>query len=60
MLLYAIKYLQQTVEYGIAFHSYAATCASAFVHFPFHHDIEACNDALRAVLIGVVSTPHQE
>ncbi len=44
--LYAIKYIRSTVEYGIAFHSNANTSASAYVHFPFHHDIEAYNDAL--------------
>ncbi len=44
--LYAIKYIHSTVDYGIAFHSNANTNASAFVHFPFHHDIEAYNDAI--------------
>ena len=44
--LYAIKYVRSTVEYGIAFHSNAHIQSSAFVHFPFHHDIEAYNDAL--------------
>ena len=44
--LYAIKYVRHTAEYGIAFHSHAATSTSAFVHFPFHHDIEAYSDAL--------------
>ncbi len=44
--LYAIKYIRSTVEYGIAFHSNANTLASAYVHFPFDHDIEAYNDAL--------------
>jgi len=44
--LYAIKYLRQTVEYGIAFHSTAQVSTSGYVHFPFHHDIEAYSDAL--------------
>ena len=44
--IYAIKYIRHTAEYGIAFHSNTPTAASAFVHFPFHHDIEAYNDAL--------------
>lgn len=44
--LYAIKYLRQTVDYGIAFHSSAPSSSTGFVHFPFHHDIEAYSDAL--------------
>lgn len=44
--LYAIKYICNTAEYGIAFHSNSTQAASAFVHFPFHHDLEAYNDAL--------------
>ncbi len=44
--LYAVKYLRNTTEYGIAFHSASNTTATAFVHFPFHHDIEAYSDAL--------------
>ena len=44
--LYAVKYLRHTTEYGIAFHSASDTSATAYVHFPFHHDIEAYSDAL--------------
>ncbi len=44
--LYAIKYLRQTVDYGIAFHSKAPSATSGFIHFPFHHDLEAYSDAL--------------
>jgi hypothetical protein len=44
--VYAVKYLRQTTDYGIAFHSSATDPASAYVHFPFHHDIEAYSDAL--------------
>ncbi len=44
--LHAIKYIRSTVEYGIAFHSNSESTASAFLHFPFHHDVEAYNDAI--------------
>lgn len=44
--LYAIKYICNTAEYGIAFHSDSHKPVSAYVHFPFHHDLEAYNDAL--------------
>ncbi len=45
--LHAIKYIRSTVEYGIVFHSNSASTASAFLHFPFHHDVEAYkNDAI--------------
>ncbi len=44
--VYAVKYLRQTTDYGIAFHSSTTDPASAYVHFPFHHDIEAYSDAL--------------
>ena len=44
--LYVIKYLRHTTDYGIAFHSTAPWSASGFIHFPFHHDIEAYADAL--------------
>ncbi len=44
--LYVVKYLRHTTEYGIAFHSASNTTATAFVHFPFHHDVEAYSDAL--------------
>ena len=44
--IYAIKYICNTADYGISFHSNAHPTTSAFVHFPFHHDIEAYNDAL--------------
>ncbi len=39
--IYAVKYLRPTTDYGIAFHSAAHTTTLAFVHFPFHHDVEA-------------------
>jgi hypothetical protein len=44
--IYAVKYLHHTVEYGIAFHSSAQPTASGYIHFPFHHDLEAYSDAL--------------
>jgi hypothetical protein len=44
--IYALKYLCHTTDYGIAFHSAANTTATAFVHFPFQHDVEAYSDAL--------------
>jgi len=44
--LYAVRYLRSTVDFGIAYHSNASSPASAFVHFPFHHDLEAYKDAL--------------
>ena len=44
--VYVVKYLRSTVDYGIAFHSTSDTPASAYVHFPFHHDNEAYTDAL--------------
>ncbi|KAL7445637.1 hypothetical protein ACHAXH_009550 [Discostella pseudostelligera] len=44
--LYAIKYLRQMVDYGIAFHSSSSSLALGFIHFPFHHDITAYSDAL--------------
>jgi hypothetical protein len=44
--IYAIKYIRQTVDYGIAFHSSSPPLAEGFIHFPFHHDMEAFSDAL--------------
>jgi hypothetical protein len=44
--IYAIKYLRQTVDYGIAFHSAADSKASGYVHYPYSHDLEAYSDAL--------------
>ena len=44
--LYAVKYICNTAEYGIAFHSNASIPTSAFVHYTFHHDLEAYNDAV--------------
>lgn len=44
--IYAVKYLHHRVEYGIAFHSSAQPTASGYIHFPFHHDLEAYSDAL--------------
>ena len=44
--LYVIKYLRSMVEYGIAFHSDVTTAMTGFVHFPFHHDVEAYKDAM--------------
>ncbi len=44
--IYAIKYIRQTVDYGIAFHSASPPLAEGFIHFPFHHDMEAFSDAL--------------
>ncbi len=44
--IYAVKYLCNTTDYGIAFYSAAHTTTLAFVHFPFHHDVEAYSDAL--------------
>ena len=44
--LYVIKYLRNTPDYGIAFHSTSPSSASGHIHFPFHHDLEAYADAL--------------
>ncbi len=44
--IYAIKYIRHTADFGISFHSNAHSNTSAFIHFPFHHNIEAYNDAL--------------
>ena len=44
--LYALKYLCSTVNFGIAFHSHASMPESRYVHFPFHHDLEAYKDAI--------------
>ena len=44
--IYAVKYLCQTTDYGIAIHSAAHAPTTAFVHFPFHHDVEAYANAL--------------
>ena len=45
--LYVIKYLRSTVDYyGIAFHSDSVSHTTGYVHFPFHHDIEAYKDAM--------------
>ena len=41
-----VKYLRSTADYGIAFHSHASSPAAGYIHFPFHHDIEAFKDAL--------------
>ena len=44
--LYIIKYLCSMVDYGIAFHSNATTMTTSFVHFSFHHDVEAYKDTM--------------
>jgi hypothetical protein len=44
--LYVIKYLRNTTDFGIAFHSASPSSASGYIHFPFHHDLEAYADAL--------------
>ena len=44
--VYAIKYIRQTVDYGIAFHSASPSSATGYLHFPFHHDMEAFSDAV--------------
>lgn len=56
--LYAVKYLRHMTEYGIAFHSNAHTSTSAYVHFPFHHDIKAYNDALPPSAAAAANSVH--
>ena len=43
---YAIKYLRSTASFGIAFHSNSDSISSGYIHFPFHHDMEAYKDAI--------------
>ena len=42
--MYVIKYLRSTIDFGIAFHSDSMEMTTGFLHFPFHHDVEAYKD----------------
>ncbi len=44
--MYVIKYLRSTIDFGIAFHSDSQEMTTGFLHFPFHHDVEAYKDAI--------------
>jgi hypothetical protein len=44
--MYVIKYLRSTIDYGIAFHSDSTEMTTGFLHFPFHHNVEAYKDAI--------------
>ena len=43
--LYVARYLRLTTSHGIAYHSYASSATSAYLHYPPSHDREAYTDA---------------